>query len=130
MARQTFTVGKAPLEDIGKGRVRIHYTKRGGARRFAVFNIAVGRQSFLASVLGHEGDSDRILLDLDQRNDLGVRENDKLEAELTLVGFPGRVRWYLSSPDPAVHVPAWLAFWSVILGGLGFALGIVSIVCG
>ncbi|EKF39862.1 hypothetical protein NA8A_23799 [Nitratireductor indicus C115] len=127
MASYKFKVGKAPLDDIGRGRVRIHYSRRNGAKRFTVFRISNGDVFFLASVLGHEEEDDKILLDIDQRADLSVDENGSIELTLTRVGFCGRVRWYLSVPDPAVHVPAWLAVWSVALGALGLILGSISL---
>jgi hypothetical protein len=92
-----------------------------------VFKISSGERSFLASVLGHEDETDKILLDIDQRADLGVVEDRSIELKLTQLGFCGRVRWYLSVPDPAVHVPAWLAAWSVALGALGLILGAVAL---
>ncbi|MES0028026.1 hypothetical protein [Mesorhizobium sp. M0040] len=127
MASYQFKVGKAPFDDIGRGRVRVHYSRRDGAKRFTVFKISSGDQSFLASVLGHEDEVDKILLDIDQRADLGVVEGGSIDLALTRVGFCGRVRWYLSVPDPAVHVPAWLAVWSVALGALGLILGAMSL---
>ncbi|WP_027037087.1 hypothetical protein [Mesorhizobium ciceri] len=127
MASYQFKVGKAPSDDIGRGRVRVHYSRRDGAKRFTVFKISSGDQSFLASVLGHEDEDDKILLDIDQRADLGAVEGGSIDLTLTRVGFCGRVRWYLSVPDPAVHVPAWLAMWSVALGALGLILGAMSL---
>ncbi|VVT12029.1 hypothetical protein [Hoeflea sp. EC-HK425] len=129
MANYTFKVGKAPIDDIGRGRVRIHLSRRNGAKRFTVFRISNGETSFLASVLGHEEEADKILLDIDQRADLGVDDSSSIDLTLTRVGFCGRVRWYLSVPEPAVHVPAWLAVWSVALGSLGLILGFISLIC-
>lgn len=126
MTSYKFRVGKAPVDDIGLGRVRVHYTRRKGAKRFTVFEISNGKRSFVASVLGHEDEPDKILLDIDQRSDLGVAENSPVELQLTQVGFCGRVRWYLSVPDPAVHVPAWLAVWSVALSTIGLILAVIS----
>ncbi|WP_457939813.1 hypothetical protein [Mesorhizobium sp. 10J20-29] len=127
MSSNKFIVGKAPIDDIGRGRVRIHYSRRGGTKRFTVFRITRDNQSFLASVLGHEHEADKILLDIDQRADLGVVENESVVLVLKRVGFFGRVHWYLSVNDPAVHVPAWLTVWSVALGALGLILGAVSL---
>jgi hypothetical protein len=55
--------------------------------------------------------------------------DQKTQFELTIeqTGLWGQLYWYLCAKDPAVKVPAWLAFWSVFLGAAGLLLAIVSI---
>jgi len=63
----------------------------------------------------------------DTRKALGVEINDKLDFELKEIGWVKKVKWYLNTPDPRIHIPAWLAVWSVGLGAVGMIFGLLSL---
>jgi hypothetical protein len=76
-------------------------------------------------VLGHD-DEDAIFMPNDIRDALGVRKGGNLEFSIQKVGSFGNICWLLRTPDPAVHVPAWLALISVCLGGLGVVIALCN----
>ncbi|MER8762876.1 hypothetical protein [Mesorhizobium sp. M0968] len=124
----SYIVHEALEGDAWTGRIRVHHSRRGGAERFEVVKVTpeTGRP-FLAVALGHRLSPADIRLDFDQRETLGVREGDSVKLRIDRVGLKGKLWWYLHHGDPAIHVPAWLAFWSVLLGGLGLILSLVSL---
>lgn len=64
----------------------------------------------------------------DTRTALGVKKKGELNFSLSKVGFLKRVLWYLTNSNPMIHIPAWLAVWSVALGLIGTIIGVISIV--
>jgi hypothetical protein len=124
----SFEVGQAQEGDIGRRRVRVHYKKRWGSSRHCIVVLtAASGKSVLASMLGHELDQNLILLDYDVRAELGVSKGQKIELVIERAGLTGTLRWYLGNADPAVHIPAWIAVWSLILGISGIAIGLYSL---
>jgi len=77
-------------------------------------------------LLGHD-DENTIYMAFDTRQALGIDKGQRLSFELTELGWLGKLRWYLKTPDPRIYIPAWLAVWSVVLGLLGFLLGVVAL---
>jgi hypothetical protein len=76
-----------------------------------------------AVVLGHDRQY-AIFMAYDMREALDLKKDSMANLQIERVSLFGKLRWYLCTPDPAVHVPAWLAFWSVVLGLLGLGLGL------
>lgn len=122
-----FTVVAAPLQDIGKDRVRLHWTRRLGERRFVILKLEHGGKRTLVSALGHEQSKDVIKMDIDLREKLGLAPNDKANISVSLASWHQRLCWYLNATDPAVRIPAWIGIWSVVLGFSSLVLGLVSI---
>ena len=69
-------------------------------------------------VLGHDDES-AIFMPYDIRESLGVNKGGNLEFSVRKIRWYGKICWLLRTPDPAVHVPAWLALISVCLGVFG-----------
>tara|TARA_B100001778_G_scaffold331272_1_gene335379 strand:- start:3494 stop:3703 length:210 start_codon:yes stop_codon:yes gene_type:complete len=55
-----------------------------------------------------------------------IGSDKKFSLTIEQTGLWGQLYWYLFTKDPAVKVPAWLAFWSVFLGAAGLLLAIFS----
>ena len=77
-------------------------------------------------MLGHDDDS-AIYMAFDARQALGVEKGERLNFDLQALGWFGKMRWYLRTPDPRIYIPAWLAVWSVGLGAIGIVLGVISL---
>ncbi|MRX33202.1 hypothetical protein [Aminobacter sp. MDW-2] len=128
MSTYNFVVKKAQADDAGRGRVRIHYKRRGGAPRYSVMRLtSANRVQTLVSALGHDEGEEEIWMDFDLRNRFGVKADDKIEITVSSAGPLDKLWWYLSAADPAVRIPAWLALWSVFLGAAGVVLGVISL---
>ena len=111
-----YLIRMAPLEDIGKDRVRLHWKRRLGHRRFVILMLDQDGKTALVSALGHEGDEDDIQMDVDLRQRLGVEPGERVRIAISAAGWIGQLRWYLSATDPTVRVPAHLAVLSVAVG--------------
>ena len=57
---------------------------------------------------------------------LGMEKGGELEFKVQKVGLSGKFHWFLSFPDPAVHLPAWIATGSIALALLGVLLAILK----
>ncbi|WP_296427235.1 hypothetical protein [Yoonia sp.] len=113
----------------GNSIVRLHQSHRSGIGRYGVariINSADRSRSCDAVLLGHD-DENTIYMAFDTRQALGIDKGQRLSFELTELGWLGKLRWYLKTPDPRIYIPAWLAVWSVVLGLLGFLLGVVAL---
>ena len=113
----------------GSSIVRMHKSYRSGIGRYGVariINTADRSKSCDAVLLGHEDDT-AIYMAFDSRQTLGVEKNERLNFELKALGWFAKVCWYLRTPDPRIYIPAWLAVWSVGLGVIGIALGVISL---
>lgn len=109
--------------------VRLHHSHRSGIGRYGVariINTADRSRSFDAVLLGHD-DETAIYMAFDARQSVGIDKGQRLSFDLKELGWFGKLRWYLKTPDPRIYIPAWLAAWSVVLGLLGFLLGVVSL---
>ena len=113
----------------GSSIVRVHHSHRSGIGRYGVAritNIADRSKSYDAVLLGHDDDS-AIYMAFDARQALGVDKSERLNFDLRALGWLGKMRWYLRTPDPRIYIPAWLAVWSVGLGAIGIVLGAISL---
>ena len=119
-------VAKARLPDTARDVVRIHRQHQNGIGRHDVVKLTANENSCYVSVLGTENE-DVIEMDLDTRLALGVMFDQTYDFTLSRAGRLGQLRWYLNSNSPAVWIPAWLAVWSVLLGGAGAVLGLLGL---
>lgn len=119
-----------PSGDGGRLLVRVHDRYKVGIERYDIAKLAntENGKSFLVLVLGHDDDG-AIFMPFDIRRALGVDKGGKLDFSIEKVGKCGKLRWYFTTPDPAVHVPAWIAAVALGLSILGAILGVVSLLC-
>lgn len=119
----TLLVHGLPPGDAGRHLVRLHHNHRSGIRRFGVARLTneVSGQSLYVLLLGH-ADSEHIFMPFDIRQALGVNKGAMLHFSIRSAGLWGKLRWYLDSPNPAVHLPAWLAIIGLVLAIIGLVL--------
>jgi hypothetical protein len=116
-----------PSNDTGRLLVRLNRKYRAGIPRYGIAKLmnSNNSKSVKVLVLGHE-DETAIFMPYDIREALGADKGADLEFTVQKTGWFGKVCWLLKTPDPAVHVPAWLALISVCLGTLGLAIALFS----
>lgn len=116
-----------PSNDNGRLLVRLNSKYRSGIPRYGIAQLlnTENDKSVTALVLGHDDDN-AIFMPYDIREALGADKDAELKFKIQKTGWFGKVCWLLRTPDPSVHVPAWLAFISVCLGVLGVAIAIFS----
>ncbi len=116
-----------PSNDSGRLLVRLNGRYRVGIPRYGVARLINSKnaKSVKVLVLGHD-DETAIFMPFDIRKALGADMGADLEFTVQKTGWLGKVCWLLGTPDPAVHVPAWLALISVCLGVLGVAIALCS----
>ena len=71
--------------------------------------------------------SPAIQIDERLRNALGVKVGQDVDVQLDQVGIWGQFFWAWGASDPAYRVAARLGLLSVVLGFLGFVLGLLSL---
>ncbi|WP_353628650.1 hypothetical protein ABM428_16890 (plasmid) [Sulfitobacter sp. TCYB15] len=128
-----FSIKKALKNDFGREVVRMHWSHRPFATRYDVVRITYETNQIFVPILGLDGNEQvgiaRLGYDLRKRlgvpND-AVGQETKFDLIIEQTGLWGQIYWYLCTKDPAVKVPAWLAFWSVLLGAAGLMLAIVN----
>ncbi len=113
-------VKSLPTSDAGRLLVRLNVKYREGISRYGIAELTNTQKSKTQNVLvlGHDDDG-AIFMPYDIRAALGVDNGAELEFSIRKVGWVGKILWLLNTHDPAVHVPAWLALISVLLGFLG-----------
>ncbi len=114
-----------PANDSGRLLVRLNTACRAGIPRYGIAALTnvQNAKSVDVLVLGHD-DASAIFMPYDIRVALGVEKGGSLNFEIIEVGLLGKVGWLLKTPDPAVHVPAWLALISVLLGFISIAIAL------
>lgn len=114
-----------PSNDSGRLLVRVNKAYRAGIPRYGIAKLTntENSKSFRVLVLGHD-DASAIFMPYDIREALGVDKGRNLNFTIKKVGCLGKIWWLLSTPDPAVHVPARLALISVLLGAIGIAIAL------
>lgn len=115
---------KLPAHDVGRLLVRLNVAYRGtGLGRYGIAKITNNKikKSILVLMLGHDK-TNAIYMPVDIRMALGVDKGAELDFEVEKVGLLGKIRWYLSTPDPAVHIPGWIAVVGVVVGLIGVFL--------
>jgi len=120
-------VKSLPPNDSGRLLVRLNERYRAGIPRYGIAQLtnAKNAKSVRVLFLGHVDDS-AIFIPYDIRVALGVDKGGSLEFAVQKIGWLGKVCWLLKTPDPAVHVPAWLALTSVCLGAIGVVIALCN----
>lgn len=113
--------------DAGRLLVRLNKKYRAGIPRYGIAQLTNSKNAKFISVLilGHD-DETAIFMPYDIRKALGVDKGGDLKFTVQKTRWFGKVYWLLGTPDPAVHVPAWLALISVCLGVLGVAIALCN----
>ena len=131
----SFVIEKALKNDLGREIARMHWSHRRFATRYDILRITHNGKKIFVPVLGLDGDKNVHIarLGYDLRDRLGlpndvVGTEEKFGLTIEQTGLWGSLYWYLNTRDPAVKVPAWLAFWSVFLGATGLLLSVLSII--
>jgi len=129
----SFKIEKALRRDFGREVARMHWSHRSFATRYDIVRVIYNGNKVLVPILGLAGDENIGIarLGYDLRTRLGLPKEaigSGTEYNLTIeqTGLWGQLYWYLCAKDPAVKVPAWLAFWSVFLGTAGLLLAMVA----
>jgi hypothetical protein len=129
----SFEIDKALARDRGREVARMHWSHRPFATRYDVVRVTYNGNQIFVPILGLDGEKNigiaRLGYDLRTRLALpkdAVGSNRKFDITIEQTGLWGQLYWYLSAKDPAVKVPAWLAFWSVFLGAAGLLLAALS----
>jgi len=114
-----------PPNDAGRLLVRLNFRYRSGIPRYGIAQLTNTKNSNSVKVLvlGHD-DHSAIFMPYDIRDALGADKGSDLNFTIQKVGWFGKILWLLKTPDPAVHVPSWLALASVCLGALGVAIAL------
>ena len=126
-------VAEARKDDVFEDVARINHafrTAAAGARveAGAICRITVGRVSALAIVRGlPAAEGPLIRLDDSLRERLSIRVGEEVDLKLSRVGFWGSLIWAWHASDPAYRIGSRLAVLSVVLGFVGFLLGMVSL---
>nr|WP_321461175.1 hypothetical protein [uncultured Cohaesibacter sp.] len=117
-----------PPNDSGRLLVRLNSKYRAGIPRYGIALITnqANKKSVKALVLGHDKQT-AIYMPYDIRDALCVEKDGFLEFTIQKVGWVGKICWLLTTLDPAVRIPAWLALLSICLGVLGVALSLFSL---
>ena len=116
-----------PTNDSGRLLVRLSVKYRLDIPRYGIARLTnvENRKFERVLVLGHDDDT-AIFMPYDIREALGVEKGAELEFLIEEVFWFSKILWLLKSRDPAVHVPAWLALASVLLGALGVAIAFLG----
>jgi len=129
-------VERADQEDIYRDIVRIPEKCRVGPRDEVIPEgcvckivlLKTGRSGY--AIVRGTGHREEPIVKMDERlrNILGVEPGDQVELMIQKVGLLGEFYWAWRASDPAYRVAARMALLSIVLGMVGFLLGILSIV--
>jgi hypothetical protein len=123
----TLPVKRLSPNDNGRLLVRLNIKYRPGIPRYGIVQLTNSKnaKSVKILILGHD-DETAIFMPYDIREALGADKGGNLEFSIQKVRWFGKVSWFLMTRDPAVHIPAWLALTSVLLGFVGVAIALCS----
>lgn len=118
-----------PSGDAGRMLVRLHHEHRSGVERFGIARLSnrANGKSLDVLLLGHER-ADAIFMPFDIRERLGATKAGELDFSIRRVGWIGKLRWYVSSPDPAVHIPGLIAVIGMALAVIGLGASILPLI--
>lgn len=119
-----------PSTDAGRLLVRLNKKYRNGIKRYGIAKLTntQNQKSLRVLMLGHKRD-DAIFMPYDIRTGLGLERGEDLDFEIAKLDCYGKLRWYLHTPDPAVHIPAWLAVIALALTVAGLIFSLISLSC-
>lgn len=111
--------------DAGRLLVRLNSGYRDGIGRYGIarLNSNTNSKSPLTLVLGHD-DKTAIYMPYDIRRTLGVEIGGNLHFSIEKASLFDKLRWYVTAPDPAVHVPTWIALIGIAVGIAGVLVGL------
>ena len=117
-----------PSGDDGRLIVRLNHRHRGNIKRFGIAKLTntANGNTLHVLMLGHDRD-DAIFMPYDIRTALGITKGGKLDFKVEPGGFFSKLQWYVGSPDPAVHIPAWIAVTALGLTLAGAFLALLSL---
>jgi len=122
------TVLNAPLRDVMNDIVRLDLSHRPFARSGSVIGIRYGNKRVLAVARGPAGVGTAcISLDSATRAKLGIQLNQVGAFSFDEAGSWDELAWAWSATDAMPRIAARLGVTSVILGGIGLLLGVISL---
>lgn len=126
----TLPVHGLPPSDAGRHLVRLHHSNRSRVSRFGIARLVneENGKGLYVLLLGHAS-SEHIFMPFDIRLALGIEKGAQLKFSIRHAGLWGKLRWYLGSPDPAVHLPARLTMIGIVLTVLGLFLTLPPLLC-
>jgi len=115
--------------EVYKDIVRIHESSRGGIKSGKICWLYVsGYGHTVVSVRGlKDCQRSQILMDEAMRERVGLSQNDigtRIKFHLQEGDWFDTILWMLWATDPAVRLPAWMAFLSLLLGLLAMGLAL------
>lgn len=115
-----------PPGDVGRLLVRLNHVHRRGIARYGIVRLSnnANGKSLHVLLLGHDRDN-AIFMPFDIREALDVAKYGELDFSVQRVGWSGKLYWYVSSPDPAVHIPAWIAVIGIVLAVIGVGITVL-----
>ena len=115
-------------EDVLHDMVRVHQDHRPGTRAGQIVVVRSSGRVIRVVARGSKGDRrDVIAMDQKTRERLGVKLGQEAEFTFKLGGIVDEWRWAWTTTDAMPRIAARLAVLSVILGGLGLLLGLISL---
>ena len=127
------TVRQIPRQDIYKDMVRIPETYRLDVHDQKIPEGTICKLSMLGrgkllAVRGRLGmDRQEVFMDDKTRADLKVECGQDYDFQIRRTSWVGHIFWSARASDPAYRIPAKIALVSLILGVVGIALGILSV---
>lgn len=126
-------VAEANEDEVYGDVVRIYHKHRLDTRNKlipvgAICRVLIGERSVLAIARGLPASEVALIrMDWSTRKALGVEKRDEAHVSLQRVGFWSEWLWAWRASDPAYRIASRLAVLSVVLGGVGLGLGIISL---
>ncbi|WP_224823852.1 hypothetical protein [Cognatishimia sp. MH4019] len=130
----SMTLDRAQSSNVGLGVVELHKSKRKEISRRSIVKITntTNGHFVFCSVIGNDRPNEQSVmrLDLDQRKALGAPQGRAPftgDFEIKPATLVGRVKWFVSVPDPFIRTGSQIAVISLVVGLIGFVLGLISL---
>jgi len=122
------TIVAANNEDVFHDMARVDVKHRPGTKAGQIVKVTIGnKNAFLVARGAPSRQKNSLSLDSATRTKLGVSKNNEYDVDISPAGFFGQLNWAWQATDAMPRIAARLAVLSVILGLVGFALGLISI---
>jgi hypothetical protein len=114
--------------------VRVHSLQRGDMKNGEIVRVTVTKneegksKSILFAIRGHEESELQIGIDFVGCQKLKVKTGKIYEFKFERGGFRDRLTWARESSDPGARIAMFIAYWSAIIGLIGFVLGVIGAV--
>jgi hypothetical protein len=86
------------------------------------------QRALFFAVRGHDQFEFKIGMDFLGYQKLHLTPGKIYEFKFERAGFRDRLTWARESSDPGARIAIWIAYWSAIVGLLGFVLGLIGAV--